>query len=89
MNLYLLVYDEDIREEALLRFIDSRKEILDWMTILPASVLLVSRHSLRQLNKLLSKKYPDAQFLLTELETAQTDGMLPEECWNFINAPDK
>jgi len=89
MKVYLLVYDEDIREGALLRFLDSRKEILDWMTILPASLLLVSRRSLRQLTNLLSKKYPNAQFLLTELETTQTDGMLPEECWNFINSQDE
>ena len=85
MKVYLLVYDEDIREEALLSFLDTRKEILDWMTILPASVLLTSRHSPRQLTKLLSKKYPDAQFIVTEIETTQTDGMLPEECWDFIN----
>jgi len=85
MRVYLLVYDEDIREQALLRFLDSRAEILDWMTILPASVLLVSRRTARQLTALLNKKYPDAQFLLTKIETPQTDGMLPEECWDFIN----
>ena len=85
MKVYLLVYDEDIREESLLRFIDSRKEISDWMTILPASVLLVSRSSPRQLANILGKKYPDAQFIITELETTRTDGMLPEECWDFIN----
>jgi hypothetical protein len=86
MKVYLLVYDEDIREERLLKFLDSRKEILDWMTALPSSILLVSRHSPRQLTKLFSKKYPAAQFVLTELETKQTDGMLPEECWDFINS---
>jgi hypothetical protein len=85
MRVYLLVYDEDIREQALLRFLDSRAEILDWMTILPASVLLVSRRTARQLTALLNKKYPDAQFLLTKIETPQTDGMLPEKCWDFIN----
>lgn len=85
MKVYLLVYDEDISEKSLLRFLDTRREILDWMTILPASVLLVSKQTPRQLTKTISKKYPDAQFLLTELETTQTDGLLPEECWNFIN----
>jgi hypothetical protein len=54
MKVYLLVYDEDIREKSLLQFLDSRDEILDWMTILPASVLLVTQHSLRQLTKILS-----------------------------------
>jgi hypothetical protein len=89
MNVYFLVYDEDIREEALLPFLDSRKEVLNWMTILPSSVLLVTRHSLRQLTRMLNRKYPDAQFLLAELKTAQADGMLPEECWDFINSPDE
>lgn len=85
MKVYLLVYDEDIREKSLLRFLNTREEILDWMTILPASVFLVSRHSLRQLTKLFRTKYSDAQFLLTQLKTMRTDGMLPEECWDFIN----
>jgi hypothetical protein len=38
---------------------------------------------------MLNKKYPDAQFLLAELKTTRADGMLPEECWNFINSPDE
>jgi len=86
MKVYLFVYDEEIREEALLRFLDSRREVLDWMTILPASVLLISSYTLSHLTKLLRKKYPDAQFLLTRIETTQADGMLPEECWKFINS---
>ncbi|MDQ3665712.1 MAG: hypothetical protein M3410_03765 [Acidobacteriota bacterium] len=85
MSVYLLVHDEGIREKELLRFLDSRKEIRDWITILPASVLLASKSSLRQLTTKLKKKYPDAQFLITEIETTETDGMLPEECWDFIN----
>ena len=85
MKVYLLVYDEEISEQSLLRFLDSRREISDWMTILPASVLLVSSKPPRQLTNILNKKYRDAQFLITALETKQTDGMLPEECWDFIN----
>ncbi len=85
MKVYLLVYDEDISEKSLLRFLNSRREISDWMTMLPASVLLVSRNSPRQLTGTLNKKYPTAHFIVTEIETMQTDGMLPEECWNFIN----
>jgi len=89
MKVYLLVYDEDIREERLLKFLDSRKGILNWMTALPASVLLVSRQTPRQLTNLFRKNFPAAQFLLTELEITQTDGMLPEECWGFINSTDE
>jgi hypothetical protein len=89
MKVYLLAYDEDMDEESLLRFLDARKQILDWMAILPASVLLISSHSPRPLTKILSKKYPDAQFILTEVETTQTDGMLPEECWHFINSSEE
>lgn len=85
MTVYLLVYDEDVSEKSLLRFLDTRSEISDWMTILPSSILLMSSKSPRQLTKTLNKKYPAAQFLITVLETKQTDGMLPEECWNFIN----
>ena len=89
MKVYLLAYDEDMDEESLLRFLDARKQILDWMAILPASVLLISSHSPRQLTKVLNKKYPDAQFVLTEVETTQTDGMLPKECWDFINSSEE
>ena len=85
MKVYLLVYDEDISDKSLLRFLNARREILDWMTVLPASIFLVSNHSPRQLTKMLSAKYPDAHFLLTRMETTRTDGMLPEECWDFIN----
>jgi len=85
MKTYLLIYDESIREKTLLSFLDSRKEILDWMTFLPSSVFLMSRHSLQHLTTIFRRKYPQAQFLITEIETERTDGMLPEECWEFIN----
>jgi hypothetical protein len=89
MSVYLLIYDEDIREESFLRYLDTRREILDWMTGLPASVLIASRQTPRQLAKLFSKKYPAAQFLITEIETTHADGMLPEECWDFINSAEE
>jgi hypothetical protein len=88
MKVYLLVFDEDIREGPLLRFLDSRDEILDWMTALPSSVFLVSSRPLSRLMNMLSKKYPDAHFMLTEIKSTRADGMLPEECWEFINNPD-
>jgi hypothetical protein len=86
MNVYLLLCDDDIREKPLLRFLDSRKEVVDWMTVLPASVLLVSRYSPRQLAKVLTVRFPKAQFMLTEVDGKLTDGMLPDECWKFINS---
>jgi hypothetical protein len=85
MKVYLLAYDEDLSEKSLLKFLDTRREISDWMTILPSSILFVSNRSPRQLTNLLNKKYPSAQFIVIEVDTRRTDGMLPEECWNFIN----
>lgn len=87
MKVYLLVFDEDIREGPLLRFLDSRDEVLDWMTALPSSVFLVSGHPLGWLTNMLSEKYPDAHFMLTEIKSTRADGRLPEECWEFINRP--
>ena len=85
MKTYLLVYDESIREKHLLSFLDSRKEILDWMVMLPSSVFLVSERSLQHLTKMISQKYPNAEFFMSEVESQRVDGRLTEECWDFIN----
>lgn len=85
MKTYLLIYDEGIKEKHLLSFLDSRKEILDWMSMLPSSVFLRSNHSLQNLTKMIDRKYPQAQFFVSEIESERVDGMLPEEGWDFIN----
>lgn len=89
MNAYLFVYDADCgTEEEVLAEIDQIPQIVNWQTMLPSSVTLISNDNLRLLTKRLSRRFNGGRFLVNELTNRLTDGLLTTEEWNFINNPE-
>jgi hypothetical protein len=68
-------------------FFDTREEIVNWYGILPGQIFIVSSLDARMLNHLIGDRYPKEFFVVAQLDSASTDGWLPEDAWNFINQP--
>jgi len=85
---YLLNYDDGCGEEdEVLAFLDKRPEILNWSSFMPSSVLIVSESSLSDLTRIFTRRFRAGMFLLVDLKNTPTDGMLPNDTWDFINKP--
>ena len=88
MKLYVLVFNDYMgTQESVTAFLDSRKEVLNWCTVVPHSILIVSEKSLADLTQLFSTTYPGRYFLLSEIQGFTSNGILQKSVWDFINNP--
>ena len=72
---------------AMKDFMDGRQEILNWYSILPGQIFLVSDNSVQQLGHLFRTFFPRQLFIVTAVDPQASDGWLPKDVWDFINQP--
>ena len=68
-------------------FLDTRPEVLNWLTLFPDMVLIVSVENTSKLSALMREQFPNFFFFISEIDPLKTDGWLPQVVWDFINAP--
>jgi hypothetical protein len=73
--------------EAVLEFLNSRPEILNWYTVLPGQVFVVSDRSAHDLSALLRARFSPFFFFVAEINPYTINGLLPTAAWEFVNQP--
>ncbi len=71
----------------MLEFLNSRRDVLNWMSVLPNTVFIVSNASVETLTNVLRRRFPNAFFLITEFNTRKANGALTDGVWDFLNKP--
>jgi hypothetical protein len=74
-------------QQQVLDFLDTRPEILNWFSILPNSIFIVSDKTTIELTKIIHDRYPNAMFAISPIDPSQTGGWLTQLAWDFINNP--
>jgi hypothetical protein len=88
MKVFVLSFnDSHSPEEAVLTFLDSRRDVLNWMSVLPNTVFIVSNASVETLTNIIRRGLPNAFFLISEFNTRKANGALTDEAWDFLNNP--
>lgn len=88
MKAYIIsFYQQEISDDELVAFLETKREVLNLMRSLPNTVFIVSDRNASILASLLDRKFPQAFFIVAEYDPYNTDGSLPEELWNFLNEP--
>jgi hypothetical protein len=72
--------------QADIDFLDSRPEIMNWLTLAP-SIFIVSERSAYDLAAIFRERYPSQQFVVTKIIRGENDGWLPQNIWDFLNDP--
>lgn len=67
-------------------FLDSRPEVLNWLSLFP-SVFIVSQYSSYELSEIFRQQYLEKQFVITLIEPTDSNGYMPQQVWDFINHP--
>lgn len=86
-KVYLLVYSDNIGDRTSIKtIINSIPEILNWRYDIPNSFYIISEKSAHELVNLIDPKIKSTskRFLITEV-SANRQGYLPKDTWNFIN----
>ena len=88
MKAYLLAFNDFMgTQQSVLAFLDTRKEILHWCSILPHSIIIVSELTAFQLADIFRNQFPGRHFLISEIQGVSSDGWLPAWVWDFVNQP--
>ena len=85
LSVYLFSHSVD--RTFVTAFLDTRPEILNWYSIFPGSILLVSRTDLLGLTGIIHAGYPWLFFHLAKLDGGSLNGFMNAEVWEFINNP--
>lgn len=85
LKLYLL--NHGVSQKFILDFLDTRPEVLNWYSVPPATVFIVSRQDLVALTGILHVAYPWLNFTLAATDGSSINGFMNKEVWDFINNP--
>ena len=90
MKAYIIsFYQQEISDDELIEFLDDRDEILNWRKEIPNTIFVVSDTNARSLTKAIAGEFPDSSFLVAEYVPYNSDGLLDEESWEFLNKPEE
>lgn len=90
MKAYLISFwQEDIYEDALTSYLDTRPEVVDWMVLMPNTISVVANCTARAITKLIAENFPSSFFIVAEYNPQNSDGLLSEEAWEFLNNPEE
>jgi hypothetical protein len=86
-NINLWLYEMVDKRTAIVKYLDTRPEVLNWVTPFPNGILVTSESDAATLARLLDKEFTGYHFLIAEIPQGTSNGMLPPEIWEFINKP--
>ena len=90
MKAYIVsFYQQEISDGELVEFLESRDEILNLHMEIPNTVFVVSNKNAQSLSRLIEKEFPESSFIVAEYVPYNSDGLLDEESWNFLNDPEE
>lgn len=75
------------QRQMYLDFLDTRKEVLNWMAILAQAIVVISREDVATLTDIVHKRFPDEWFVISEIDQAKINGFISKQTWDFINHP--
>lgn len=68
-------------------FLDTRSEIQNWYAFLWSALFLVSDSDTYTLTMVVRRRFPQLTFVLSQVESYNTNGSLPTQAWDFLNDP--
>ena len=85
LNVYVLSHM--VEQRFILDFLNTRPEVLNWYSLPPATVFVVSRSDLTALTGLVHATYPWFNFTLAQIDGSRINGFINAQVWDFINTP--
>jgi hypothetical protein len=83
----LSISDAETSEQEVLNFLDKRREVLNWLSVLTNTVFIVSNLNTDSLTDMLARKFPDSLFIISEFNSKKANGLLTDQAWDFLNNP--
>lgn len=90
MKAYIIsFYQQEVSDDELMKFLDTQDEILNWRNEFPNTVFVVSNDNAESLTELIAEEFPQSSFIVAEYVRHNSNGLLDEETWEFLNEPEE
>lgn len=88
MKAFILSFsDTEASDQEVLNFLDRRREVLNWLSVLPSTIFIVSNYNVEALTNVLARKFPNSLFIISEFNSRKANGLLTDQAWDFLNNP--
>ena len=88
MKAYIIsFYQQEISDDELVAFLETRNEVLNLTRPLPNTVFIVSDQNANSLAVLIERRFPKGFFIVAEYTPYNSDGLLFGATWDFLNKP--
>jgi hypothetical protein len=90
MKAYIIsFYQKEVSDKELIEFLDEQDEILNLYHSLPHTIFVVSNMNATYLTEVIGDEFPDSSFIVAEYIPHNSDGLLDEDVWDFLNNPEE
>ena len=89
MKAYIIsFYQKEVSDKELIVFLEGQDAVLNLYNPLPNTVFVVSDMNATYLAEVLGEEFPDSSFIVAEYVPYNSDGLLDEDVWDFLNNPE-
>ena len=90
MKAYIIsFYQKEVSDKELIEFLEGQDAILNLYQPLPHTVFVVSDINATALTEAIGDEFPDSSFIVAEYVPYNSDGLLDEDSWEFLNKPEE
>lgn len=87
MKAFLLCHSSIASPEYVQAVLSSTRAVTTWVAPFPYSAIVISELTLNELTGVMEVHLNGSWFLLTELSSTNSNGLLPEQLWTYVQEP--
>ena len=87
MNSYLFAYSQACTPTQAQFVLDDAQAIETWVAPFPYAAIVVSKLNVQDICAVLRQRLPGVWFVVTEMNSHTVQGWLPQNLWEYVNAP--
>ncbi len=87
MKAFLLCHSNVASPEYVQAVLSSSRAVTTWVAPFPYSAIVISELTLNELTAVVETHLSGSWFLLTELSGTNSNGLLPQQLWTYVQEP--
>jgi hypothetical protein len=87
MKAFLFCHSALMKPDEVRSILDKTAAVVTWISPFPYSAIVLSELTVAELTAIFRTHLGQTWFIVAALENSSVDGLLPEQCWHYINDP--
>ena len=86
---FMMSFDSrTVTRQAILDFLDTRPEIMNWFAPMPNTIIIVSNSGVNQICDAIRERFGSSlTFIVSKMNPTENNGFVNKDVWLFLNNP--